>query len=106
MSIEIMATTQEVAQAKAKFAQCNLGDYYELVKGIGVDMNEAIKWYKLSAEAGVPTAQCNLGDCYELGKGIGVDMNEAIKWYTLAAKGGNDKAIKKIALLTRLEEST
>ena len=52
-------------------------------KGLGVsqDYNEAVKWYRKSAEQGNAPAQNNLVDCYEYGRGVPIDIEEAKKWH-------------------------
>ena len=73
-------------------AQYNLGDMYQLGKGIELDYSEALKWYRLAAEQGSDSAQYSLGYMYQLGKGIELDYSEALKWYRLAAEQGSDSA--------------
>jgi TPR repeat protein len=53
-----------------------------------VDYHEAIKWYKLAAEAGKASGQYSLGAMYMRGKGVAVDQREGIKWIKLAAESG------------------
>ena len=59
-------------------------------KGLGVPENrqQAIKWYKLSAEQGHVSAQNNLGFIYGTGLGVPQDYHEAKKWYGLSAEKG------------------
>lgn len=54
-------------------------------KGIDVDLNNAFKWLKKSAEQGNRYAANYLGECYYLGNGISVNKKEAVKWLKLAA---------------------
>lgn len=53
---------------------------------------EAVKWYRMAAEAGYSLAQYSLGRCLYFGRGIDRDSSEAVKWYRLAANQGNDSA--------------
>lgn len=48
---------------------------YETGDGIGVDKVEAVKWYKLAAEAGIVHAQLTLGICYPTGF-TGLDLRD------------------------------
>ena len=57
-----------------------------------VDLENAVRLYKLAAEAGYPPAQCNLGWCYEAGQGVEQSWPEAIHWYTVAAEAGYPRA--------------
>ena len=44
----------------------NQGGCYNLGKGVKQDFEEAVKYYKLSADQGFANAQCNLGISYRL----------------------------------------
>jgi len=46
--------------------------------GVPEDDKQAVKWYRLAAEQGVPTAQTNLVIMY--GKGEGVLQNDVIAY--------------------------
>ena len=50
--------------------------------------NEALKWYKLSADQGNSYGQNNLADCYYNGKGIAKDIKKALILYNLSYKNG------------------
>lgn len=65
-------------------------------KGLGVDTNieEAIKYYKMSAEQGYDPSQFSLGQIYEK-----QNMDEAMKWYQLAAEQGHEKAKQRLEQL-------
>ena len=55
-------------------------------QGVVKDYQEAIKWFKLSAEQGYAQAQYNLGLMYSKGEGVPSDDKEAVKWYRLSAE--------------------
>lgn len=58
------------------------------------DTECAFKWYRLAAEAGIPTAQVQMGHFYRDGcKVVCRDMNTAIHWYQAAADQGDITAI-------------
>ena len=59
---------------------------YEFGNGVEQDYEEAVKWYRKSAEQGNSRGQYNLGYMYEFGKGVTKDYEEAIKWYRKAAE--------------------
>ena len=65
-----------------------LGDKYYYAK----DYEQAVYWYRKSAEQGDATAQCNLGVIYENGYGVTKNLNEARKWYQLSAAQGDEDA--------------
>ena len=54
----------------------------------GPDIDEAIKWYRRSAEQGFAKAQSNLGRMYAKGIGVIRDDVEAVRWYRRAAAEG------------------
>ena len=62
-----------------------IGAMYQYGLGVQQDNEEAVKWFKLSAEQGIALAQYNLGKAYYHGLGIQKDRQEAIKRYRLAA---------------------
>ena len=49
---------------------------------------EAVKWYRKSAEQGNVFGQYNLGRCYDRGAGVMKDDAEAMKWYFKSAEQG------------------
>src|SRR5207248_814637 len=66
-------------------AQVSLGESYRL--GIRGDKNyaEALRFYKLAAEQGIPEAQFALAEMYRFGEGIPPNYSEAVRLYKLAA---------------------
>jgi TPR repeat protein len=52
------------------------------------DYSEAVKWYRLAAEAGHAGAQRNLGLLFASGTGVPQDFTEAEKWLRKAAAQG------------------
>lgn len=80
--------------AKAGFpsAQCTVGLKYRFGDGVEEDLNEAIKWFKRSANQGHVDAQRNLGDIYAA---IGKEP-EAERWYRRAAASGDAYSEKKL----------
>ena len=52
---------------------------------------EAVKWFRLSAEQGNERGQFNLGFMYEKGKGVAQNYEEAVKWYRLSAEQGYER---------------
>ncbi len=51
-------------------------------------MNEAAKWYEISARQGLAKAQNVLASLYEKGTGVVKDREQAMNWYTKAAESG------------------
>ena len=69
-----------------------MGKLYEAGDGVPPDAASAAKWYRLSAEAGLPEAEFLLGVCYADGEGAPQDNAQAYKWIALAAVHGDKNA--------------
>jgi TPR repeat protein len=66
-----------------------LGVCYSEGLGTRQNVQEALRWYTMSAEQGYPAAQAYLGHCYYTASGgVNKNLEEAAKWYKLAAKQG------------------
>ena len=75
--------------AIAQCAQSKLGFIHETETK---NYTEAVKWYRMAAEAGSASAQRNLGNlCYN-GLGVAQSSPEALKWFLLAAQAGDPDA--------------
>ena len=68
--------------------QLRLGAMYATGNGVPKDDQEAVRWYRKSAEQGLADAQFLLGTMYATGKGVPQDYREAAKWYRNAAEQG------------------
>jgi TPR repeat protein len=79
-------------------AQNNLGVCYQNGYGVGQDVAEAVKWYRLSAEQGNAFAQYNLAQCYFYGNGVGQNYPEAVRLYRLLADQGNADAQNRLGV--------
>jgi TPR repeat protein/serine/threonine protein phosphatase PrpC len=69
-----------------------LGYLYRAGIGITQNYEEAVKWYRKSAEQGDAGAQNNLGVIYAKGLGVTQDYTEAVKWYRKSAEQGYARA--------------
>lgn len=88
------------AKAGDRKAQLILGTLYEDGTGnLSQDYDNAIKWYRLSADQGYAKAQYNLGLLYEDGKGVSQDFYEAAQWYKRAANNGFAEAQNNLGVL-------
>ena len=89
------------AKNNDEIAQYRLGVRYE--KGINIEenINEAIKWYRLSANQGYEPSQYILGNIYFYGECVEKDFKEAAKWYKKAAENGNAVCQDRLALMYR-----
>ncbi len=87
IACQILATTGNAN------AQYNLGRWYhDGDHWVDEDKEQAVKWYRKSAEQGNADAQCMLGWCYYNGEGVATDAAEAVKWYRKAAEQGHAEA--------------
>lgn len=59
--------------------------YYEGVP-IEKNLDEALKWIRMSAEQDYAPAQGQLGRMYGLGHGVAKDFSESAKWHQKASK--------------------
>ena len=66
--------------------------------GIDVDLNEAVRYYRLAGDAGYPRALCNLGYLYDHGEGVDVDHHQAFKLYQKAAEANYAPGLYHLAL--------
>ncbi len=73
-------------------AQYRLGDCFENGRGVEKNINDAVHWYRLSAEQRTAKAQYELGGCYSNGIGVQRSVEEAFKWYRMAAEQGHSVA--------------
>ena len=80
-------------------AQCYLGVCYQNGQGVKQDYNEAVKWFKKSAEQNDPVAQCYLGVCYQAGLGVPQEYGQAAKWFREAAEQGDPAAQFNLGVL-------
>ena len=53
-----------------------------VLKGMGIE--EAFKWFKISAEQGMAFGMINVASFLRLGTGVEQDLKEAFKWYNIA----------------------
>jgi uncharacterized protein len=73
-------------------AQQALGERYRLGIGVKQDGAQAVHFYKLAAEQGVPEAQFALAEMYRYGESGAPDYAEAARWYRSAAEQGLPEA--------------
>lgn len=72
-----------------------------LETGDGIDRNqsEAVKWYRMAAEHGLPDAVFELAKCYRFGIGVRRNRTTASKWLHKAAEQGHTKAMVLVGKL-------
>merc|ERR1712000_455933 len=84
--------------------QFEVAKYYQQGNKIEKNMDEAIKYFKLSANQGLSHAQLALGYCYLEGNGVEYSDKESFIFFSLAAKKGNEDA--QFCLKTYFKEDT
>lgn len=63
-------------------------------------VENAVNWYRLAADAGVPSAQFKLANAYFAGVGIARDPAQALFWYGRAARQGLPEAEHALGIMT------
>ena len=69
-------------------AQAQVGQLYELARGVPEDMHQAMSWYRKAADQGDPGAETSVGLLYSNGWGVRQDDGQALIWYRKAADQG------------------
>ena len=87
-------------------AQLNIGLMYDTGRGLAVDSNQAVYWYRQSAENGLAAAQYNLGLMYRDGHGVEQDAQLANSWLERAAQQGLQAARDLLEAGVHLPTST
>lgn len=88
-----------LAEAGDAVAQNSLGALYDHGLGVTEDNAEAVRWYEMAAQQGLPLAMRNLGNQYATGHGVPFDLEAAKQWYERAAAAGDQQSA---ALLNHL----
>lgn len=75
-------------------AKTHLGRCYMTGEGLGINVHEAMRWFRLAADEGDAKAQVELGKCYNVittinkiksRKEIRENQEDALKWFKLSA---------------------
>ncbi len=90
------------AEAGDPLAQNNLGVYYENgLGGLTKSADDAVTWYRKSAEQGFAVGQSSLGTMYLEGRGTVRSYSSAARWFQKAADQGNTIAQLNLGKLYR-----
>jgi hypothetical protein len=73
-------------------AQNNYGFCLYRGEGICKNLNEAVKYFKMSADEGFADGQNNYGFCLRSGEGVSKNLSEAVKYFKMSADQGNSVA--------------
>lgn len=88
---------QSVAEENP-IAAFNLGVMFTTGRGTETNNDEALKWFRKAAQAGVDEAQYNLGVRYFWGRGVEQNYQEAYKWFDAASRSGYQPAMTALRL--------
>jgi len=78
--------------------QAMLGNFYETGSGIKKDINEALKWYEKSANAGNALGEASLGALYYDGKGVSKDSAKAFQLFEKSAIKNDIRGMTGLAM--------
>ena len=81
--------------------QFQLGEDYQLGRGVPKNGREALEWYRKAADQGHPTAQVRLAMHYIEGKKVKRNPAEALRLFRLAAAQGHPKAQFELGIAYR-----
>ena len=97
--IEAFPDTKLRAEAGEPLAQTRTADNYATGRGVPVNFQEAVKWYRKAANQNEPRAQYNLGYMYYNSEALPRDYKKAVYWFTKAAEQGNSGAQCNLGLM-------
>ena len=97
--LRALSSVQLAAARGEAWAQSDYGDYF--ADGVVMKQNfqQAVVWYRRSAQQGYSPAQANLGLMHMHGSGVRPNWNKAIEWFRTAAAKGNYAAQENLRLL-------
>lgn len=87
---------QPLAAAGDAEAQFGLGLMYQSGRGVDLDFEMAVQWFRKAADQGSERAQTQLGGMYARGDGVEQDWSQAIEWWREAASHGSPRAQYKL----------
>jgi TPR repeat protein len=96
---------RSAAEAGDFAAQNNLGELFELGRGVAKDPAQAYGWYQKSAENGFAPAQFNLARLLAFGVGTERNTPEAREWAEKAQAQGVAQAAELLKLIADAEKS-
>lgn len=100
---QAMAIWKPLAAKGDTRAQYSIGRLYEKGHGVDSDLNEALVWYRKSADGGYADAQYRVAVAYVYGVGgYRRDHKAAIQWLSRAGENGHRKSQK---FLVRIYET-
>lgn len=98
---QAFTVSQRATELGSGLGANNMGRIFAKGRGVDVDPERAIQFYKLAAERGSPLGYNNLGDAYHKGKGVEVDGQRALTYLKVAASHGYAVAYSGIGHIYR-----
>lgn len=96
---------RKAAEAGDPVGQYGLGTMYASGEGVSRDTEQAVHWFRRSAEQGYGQAMVVLGDAYLAGDlGLPQDQEEGMSWINRAAEAGYKPASDRLELMVIREE--
>ena len=81
-------------------AECMIGIMYRDGDGVADNLQEAMKWFKISAAKNNACAQFNLGYMFSSGNdNVPINHRLAMDWYLKAAKQGEPSSLNNIGIM-------
>lgn len=94
-----------LAEGGDRNSQSHLGYIYMTGKGIKLDYNQAMYWFKKAVAQGDAYSCGAIGKMYRFGQGVPQNNTEAKYWFELGAKRGDDYSVKKLREMATLSDS-
>jgi TPR repeat protein len=91
---------QKAADAGSAAGMRHLGQSYMLGRGVPLELEQAVDWYKkaASAAAGDAVAARLVGECYQGGIGVKADGKLAFEWFKKGAEGGDSSVMNTLGI--------
>jgi len=95
----MIALVEPMARQGSAAAQFLMGEFCSNGIGLPEDDEQAVQWWRKSAEQGVSRAQNELGVALTDGRGTDADPQQAVDWYRKAVAQGSDVAEVNLGLM-------
>lgn len=79
-----------------------VGQYYELGKGVEKNYDQAMRWYKSAFFTGKKYGAVAVGNLYENGLGVEKNLKKALSWYKRGVAVNEPGALKRVKYVRKL----
>ena len=99
--LQVQRFQQQLEKARGGDTQAmyDVARRYERGRGVDLNMQEAVAWFRKCASAGNPACQARLGILYFSGRGVSQDHRKALELLRPAAKSGIPMAQYQLGLM-------